>query len=157
MWVFVLSVQDDIKVVRVSGECLYWLFRIVLRCYNHEQSIKILTWNSHHLNTIPNSQLQQSHETLTTSIQSWTVNKNQDCITVVRVSFECWYWLFRIVLRLWEFHVSVVIDCSGLYSGGESFMWVFLLTVQIHSHETLTTLILSWTVNTSTHMKLSPP
>jgi hypothetical protein len=122
-----------------------------------------ITWNSHHLNTILNNQFRNSHEAVTTLIQSWTVNKNthmklsppeynpgfkwelaltiQDCIKVVTVSSECFYWLFRIVLRWWEFHVSSCIDCSGLY----------------HWHETVTTLIQSWTVNKNTHMKLSPP
>ena len=110
----------------------------------------------------------------------------QDCIKVVRVSCECLYWLFRVVLRCWQLHVSVFIDCSWLYWGVDSFMWVLVLTVQgcikvltascecfywlfrvvwscqhlnttlnsqyKHSHETLTTLIPSWTVNASTHM-----
>jgi hypothetical protein len=161
MWVLVLTVQDCIKVVRVSCECLYWLFRIVLRwwelhvsalidcsvlywggenfmwvlvltvqdcikvltvsceCfiqswtintsthmklsppkYKPEQSIQALTWNSHHLNTILNSQYKHSHETLT---------------TLIRISSECLYWLFRIVLRCWKFHVSACIDYSGWY------------------------------------------
>jgi hypothetical protein len=39
----------------------------------------------------------------------------QDCIKVVRVSCECFNWLFRIVLRWLEFHVSACIDWSGLY------------------------------------------
>jgi bacillopeptidase F (M6 metalloprotease family) len=70
---------------------------------------KTLTWNCPHLNTILNSQYKHSHETLTTLIQSWTINK------VMTVSCECFYWLFRIVLRWWQFHVSVFIDCSRLY------------------------------------------
>ena len=39
----------------------------------------------------------------------------QVCIKVVRVSCECLYSLFRIVLRCCQFHVSACIDCSGLY------------------------------------------
>jgi hypothetical protein len=38
--------------------------------YNPEQSIKTLTSNSNHLNTILNSQYKNSHETVNTVIQS---------------------------------------------------------------------------------------
>jgi hypothetical protein len=106
MWVLVLNFQDCIKVVRVSCEFFYWLFRIVLRWWEFHVSVlivKTLTWNSHLPKTILNSQYKHSHETFTTLIQSWTVNK--------RTHMK----LFRIVLGRWEFPVSVFIDCSGLY------------------------------------------
>ena len=38
--------------------------------------MQALTWKSHHLNTILNSQYKHSHENVNTLIQSWTVNKN---------------------------------------------------------------------------------
>ena len=96
----VLTVQDCIKVVRVSCECLYWLFRVVLRCWQLHVSVFIdcswLYWG--------------------VDIFMWVlVLTVQDCITVLAVSWEFLYWLFRIVLRWWEFHVSACIDCSGLY------------------------------------------
>ena len=115
MWVFVLTVQGCITVVRVSCECLYWLFRIILRWLEFHVSVCIdctgLYWGGENF--------------------MWVVVLNvQVCIKVVRVSCECLYWLFRVVLRCWQLHVSVFIDCSWLYWGVESFMWVLVLTVQ---------------------------
>ena len=114
MWVFLLTVHDCIKVVRVSCECFYWLFRIVLRW-----------WEFHVIVVIDCSGLYSGGESF-----MWVFLLTvHDCIKVVTVSCEFLYWLFRIVLRWWEFHVSVFIDCSGLYYGGESFIWVLVLTI----------------------------
>ena len=115
MWVFVLTVQGGIKVLTASCECLYWLFRIVLRC-----------WQFHESSCIDCSGLYYSVD----SFMRVLVLTVQDCIKVVRVSCECLYWLFRVVLRCWQLHVSVFIDCSWLYWGVDSFMWVLVLTVQ---------------------------
>jgi hypothetical protein len=191
MWVLVLTVQGCIKVLTASCECFYWLFMVVLRRYtviqswtvntsthmklstpqyNHEQSIKTLTWSCQHLNTTLNSQYKHSHETLTTLIRACIdcsglyygvgsfmrvlVLTVQDCITVLTVSWEFLYWLFRIVLRWCQYNHEQSIktltwSCQHLNTT--------LHSQYRHSHETLTTLIQSWTVNTSTHMKLSTP
>ena len=128
MWVLVLTVQDCIKVLTVSCECLYWLFRIVLRWWEFDVSVFIEC-----------SGLYSDGESFMWVIDCsgcmWVlVLTVQDCIKVVRVSCECLYWLFRIVLRWWEFHVSVLltvqycikvvrISCECLY-------WLFRIVLR---------------------------
>jgi hypothetical protein len=115
MWVLVLTVQDCIKVARVSCECLYWLFRIVLRW-----------WEFHVSACIDCSGLYYGGDSF-----MWVlVLTVQDCIKGLTASCEFLYWLFRIVLWWREFHVSACIDCSWMYWGVDSFMWVLVLTVQ---------------------------
>jgi hypothetical protein len=117
MWVLVLIVQDCIKVVTASCECFHWLLRIVLRWWISCEFLYwlfriVLRWWQFHVSVfIDCSRLYYGGDSF-----MWVfLLIVQDCIKVVRVSCECLYWLFRIVLRWWEFHVSVCIDCSGLY------------------------------------------